>query len=136
MNVYKLGNKVKCIIRSFSSGKIGDVEMKYGNQPYTVLSDIEAQLSFQSKNRNANAVQPELNYNLDYADTLRISNVKLTDRIINLIFAQSDSAMCHVQENYTATNGKFYFSLPINQSEVYQLFVYNDTGDLVKAEGR
>ena len=134
MNVYKLGNKVKCIIRSFSSGKIGDVEMKYGNQPYTVLNDIEAQLSFQSKNRNANAIQPELNYNLDYADTLRISNVKLTDRILNLIFTQFDFALCHVQENYTATNGKFY--LPMNQPEIYQLFIYNEEGQLVKAEGR
>ena len=33
MNTYKLGNKVTCIIRAYSSGKIGDMVMDYNNQP-------------------------------------------------------------------------------------------------------
>ena len=40
MKTYKIGNKVKCIIRSYSSGYIGETRMEYDNQPYTVLQDI------------------------------------------------------------------------------------------------
>lgn len=135
MNVYKLGNKVKCIVRSFSAGKIGDIVMKYDNQPYTVLSDVEAQLNFRGRNKNASVFQNELNYNIDYADSLKISNVKLTDRILNLIFSHFDYSLCHISENYNAEKGQFYLNFPPSIQEVYQLFVYNDQGELVKAEG-
>lgn len=135
MNVYKLGNKVKCIIRSFSSGKIGTIDMQYANQPYTVLSDVEANLSFRTKNRDLSAIRSELNYSIDYADVLKISNVKLSDRILNLIFSSFQDSLCHISENYTGYNGQFYLPFPKGLDEIYQLFIYNADGKLVKAEG-
>ena len=62
MKTYKLGNKIKCIIRSFASGKIGSQEMQYGNQPYTVLKDVAASVTFESENRNPKSVFTELSY--------------------------------------------------------------------------
>lgn len=135
MNTYKLGNNVKCIVRSFSPCWINDIEMKYGNQPYTVLNDLEAQLTFRAHNKQAKSIQTELSYNIDYADNLRLSNVKLSDRILNLIYSQYDSCLCHVSYNCDAVNGKFYLQMPLNEQMIYQLFIYNADGKLVKAEG-
>ena len=54
MNTYKLGNKITCIIRAYSSGKIGDMVMDYNNQPYTIVKSVNANLSFVDIDVNAN----------------------------------------------------------------------------------
>ena len=51
METYKIGNKVDCIIRSFASGTLGQTEMKYANQPYTIIKNIEASMTFLEQNK-------------------------------------------------------------------------------------
>ena len=131
MNTYKLGNKVSCVIRSFSAGRIGDIEMQYENQPYTVLEDLEASLHFSDYNKEGKSTTKDLNFTIDNLNSISLSNVKLTDKILNLIFSKYDEPLAHYVKNLVSdSQGKIY--LPTMNS--CQIFIYNDKG-LVAAFG-
>ena len=133
MKTYKLGNKTKCIIRSFSAGRIGEQEMKYDNQPYTVLKDVEASLTFVDKNISSKTTFVDLSYNIDSLQEINISNVELNDKILNLIFSKNEDKLCSTMINCVAENNKIYITSPTN--EIYQVFIYDVDGNLEKAYG-
>lgn len=133
MKTYKLGNKTKCIIRSFSAGKIGEQEMKYDNQPYTVLKDVEASLTFVDKNISSKTTFVDLSYNIDSLQEINISNVELNDKILNLIFSKNEDKLCSTMINCVAENNKIYITSPTN--EIYQVFIYDVDGNLEQAYG-
>ena len=133
MKTYKLGNKTKCIIRSFSAGKIGEQEMKYDNQPYTVLKDVEASLTFVDKNISSKSTFVDLSYNIDSLQEINISNVELNDKILNLIFSKNEDKLCSTMINCVAENNKIYITSPTD--EIYQVFIYDIDGNLEKAYG-
>ena len=133
MKTYKLGNKTKCIIRSFSAGKIGEQEMKYDNQPYTVLKDVEASLTFVDKNISSKSTFVDLSYNIDSLQEINISNVELNDKILNLIFSKNEDKLCSTMINCVAENNKIYITSPTD--EIYQVFIYDVDGNLEKAYG-
>ena len=133
MKTYKLGNKTKCIIRSFSAGKIGEQEMKYDNQPYTVLKDVEASLTFVDKNISSKTTFVDLSYNIDSLQEINISNVELNDKILNLIFSKNEDKLCSTMINCVAENNKIYITSPTD--EIYQVFIYDVDGNLEKAYG-
>ena len=133
MKTYKLGNKTKCIIRSFSAGKIGEQEMKYDNQPYTVLKDVEASLTFVDKNISSKTTFVDLSYNIDSLQEINISNVELNDKILNLIFSKNEDKLCSTMINCIAENNKIYITSPTD--EIYQVFIYDVDGNLEKAYG-
>lgn len=133
MKTYKLGNKIKCIIRSFSSGKIGEQDVPYANQPYTVLKDVEASLLFGNRETNAKSITRELSHNIEFLQEITISNVTLNDKILNLIFLKNEEKLCSTVENCTLKNKKLYLSK--NLSEIYQVFIYNCNGELLAATG-
>ena len=133
MKTYKLGNKTKCIIRSFSSGKIGEQEMKYDNQPYTVLKDVEASLTFVDKNISSKSTFVDLSYNIDSLQEINISNVELNDKILNLIFSKNENKLCSTMINCVAENNKIYITSPTD--EIYQVFIYDVDGNLEQAYG-
>ena len=133
MKTYKLGNKTKCIIRSFSAGKIGEQEMKYDNQPYTVLKDVEASLTFIDKNISSKSTFVDLSYNIDSLQEINISNVELNDKILNLIFSKNEDKLCSTMINCVAENNKIYITSPTD--EIYQVFIYDVDGNLEKAYG-
>ena len=133
MKTYKLGNKTKCIIRSFSAGKIGEQEMKYDNQPYTVLKDIEASLTFVDKNISSKSTFVDLSYNIDSLQEINISNVELNDKILNLIFSKNEDKLCSTMINCVAENNKIYITSPTD--EIYQVFIYDVDGNLEQAYG-
>ena len=133
MKTYKLGNKTKCIIRSFSAGKIGEQEMKYDNQPYTVLKDVEASLTFVDKNISSKTTFVDLSYNIDSLQEINISNVELNDKILNLIFSKNEDKLCSTMINCVAENNKIYITSPTD--EIYQVFIYDIDGNLEKAYG-
>lgn len=133
MKTYKLGNKIKCIIRSCAAGKIGDQEMQYGNQPYTVLKDVEASFTFAEKNKISKSIFNELQFSQDNLQEVTISNVELNDKILNLIFSKNEDNLCSTFENCCAEDNKIYISAPT--SEIYQVFVYNVDGELEQAFG-
>ena len=133
MKTYKLGNKTKCIIRSFSAGKIGEQEMKYDNQPYTVLQDVEASLTFVDKNISSKSTFVDLSYNIDSLQEINISNVELNDKILNLIFSKNEDKLCSTMINCVAENNRIYITSPTD--EIYQVFIYDVDGNLEKAYG-
>ena len=133
MKTYKLGNKTKCIIRSFSAGRIGEQEIKYDNQPYTVLKDVEASLTFIDKNISSKSTFVDLSYNIDSLQEINISNVELNDKILNLIFSKNEDKLCSTMINCVAENNKIYITSPTD--EIYQVFIYDVDGNLEKAYG-
>ena len=133
MKTYKLGNKTKCIIRSFSAGRIGEQEIKYDNQPYTVLKDVEASLTFTDKNISSTSTFVDLSYNIDNLQEINISNVELNDKILNLIFSKNEDKLCSTMINCVAENNKIYITSPTD--EIYQVFIYDVDGNLEKAYG-
>ena len=87
METYKLGNKINCIIRAYSTGSIGSTLIEYVNQPYSILKDVGATINFTDSNKNSSqGVRNLLAYNVSEIDSLNISNVLLTDKILNLLF--------------------------------------------------
>ena len=133
MKTYKLGNKIKCIIRSFCAGYIGNQEMQYGNQPYTVLKDVEASLTFAEKNKNAKSIFTELAYNVDSLQEINISNVELNDKILNLIFSKNEDKLCSTMINCMAEDNKIYITAPTDK--ICQVFIYDVDGNLESAYG-
>ena len=133
MKTYKLGNKTKCIIRSFSAGRIGEQEIKYDNQPYTVLKDVEASLTFVDKNISSKTTFVDLSYNIDSLQEINISNVELNDKILNLIFSKNEDKLCSTMINCVAENNKIYITSPTDK--IYQVYIYDVDGNLEQAYG-
>ena len=133
MKTYKLGNKIKCIIRSCAAGKIGEQEMQYGNQPYTVLKDVEASFTFAEKNKTSKSTFNELQFSQDSLQEVTISNVELNDKILNLIFSKNEDKPCSIMENVNTIYQQFQISTDVDK--IYQVFVYNCDGELLAATG-
>ena len=117
----------------FSAGKIGEQEMKYDNQPYTVLKDVEASLTFVDKNISSKTTFVDLSYNIDSLQEINISNVELNDKILNLIFSKNEDKLCSTMINCVAENNKIYITSPTD--EIYQVFIYDVDGNLEQAYG-
>lgn len=134
MEAYKIGNKVNGIIRSYCAGFLGNTEMQYANQPYTVLKGVSAEISFKNVNREAQHLQQrDLHFNHQVIDTITISDVELTDKILNLIFSKSETKLAHVIENYmTNDNGEVFLNI---MDPIYQVFIYDVDGNLEQAYG-
>lgn len=135
MVTYKIGNKVKAIIRSFSACKIGDVDLQYDNQPYTFINEVDAFLSFSSNDSKSQTDEGiVLAFNHDTLKEVRLNNVPMTNRILQLVYKDNPDKLFAVQEWYESDNDKkIYLNLPT--SEVYQVFVYNEDGVLEQAFG-
>lgn len=134
MKTYKLGNKVKCIIRAFTPGKIGEDTMQYKNQPYTVINEIEAQLDFQDVNKDAVSPYNQLSYNSANISEARLWRVPLTNKILGLLFPIAEESLCNTSENYDSDeNGIIYLTLPTET--IYQVFVIDEDGNLESAYG-
>ena len=130
METYKLGNKVKATLRAYSPGKIGNTEIKYCMQPYTIINDADVQVSFRDTDGNARTTQTLLNYNVDYVDSVSINNVPLNDKILNLVF-QVDNAPLRTKSANCNSNDAGVIYLP--DEKMYQVFIYDDNGELESA---
>ena len=134
MDTYKLGNKVTCIIRAYSSGKIGDMVIDYNNQPYTIVKSVNANLSFADVDVNIKSSFNQLAYNNNKLSQIQINDVTLNDKILNLIFLKSEAKLVSKIENQVADDNNLIYLTPI-ANEVYQVFVYNSNGELDQAIG-
>lgn len=131
MKTYRLGNKVNCIIRaSFDGMKIGNQEL-IENQPYTILKDVEANLTFASKESQGKAVFNALYYEQDVLSEVHISNVELNNKILDLIFSipkeeEENNPKCHCFINRDSDNqGKVYLD---HSETVTDIFVFDENG--------
>ena len=119
MATYKLGNKITCIISAYNN------EIKKW-EPYTVLRDITASIIFDTQNAEQTSRFLVNNYT-DYKPSyITLENVQLTDDIRNLIFPKKETQrMRGVTETVTPT------ALILNVDHIYDIFVYDDRGNLV-----
>ena len=139
METYKLGNKINCIVRSGSSGKLGSKDMQYGNQPYTVIRDVSATIQFASQNKTARSNrETQMSFSLDNVSQLRLTNVPFTKPIFDLMFDPLDEmTLCNTMINFDVEEGGVLdlTSLITQHESIYQVFIYNVSGELVDAEG-
>lgn len=134
METYKIGNKINCILRTLVPGKIGGHNFTYANEPYTVLYDKEATLTFRAQNTTATRTDKLwLSYNTDCLQEVRITDVELTSKILDLIFEPKEIGLStHVTHAMSDNEGKIY----LNKNENwFQVFIYDVHGDLEQAYG-
>lgn len=127
MNTYKIGNRIRsCIIRSCAPGPLGSEYMEYANQPYTILEDIEGHLTFAANNKNINSHQRlRLGSSTSFVEELRLSNISITTKILNLIFPKIEGVLVQTSKVlHSDDEGKIF--LPNNLEEVYEVFIYQD----------
>ena len=127
MKTYKLGNKIKCIIRSFADGILCGNKVK-ANQPYTLLKDVDASLVFKDFTKHGKTIFNELSYSEDALQEITISNVELTDKILRLIFSQQEDNLCFTVENCYSSNNTIFINPP--SGVAYDVFVYDIDGQL------
>ena len=132
MTEYKLGNKINCIIRGYVSGQLGQETLEYDKQPYTILKDVEANLTWGENDRTANTNRAIWQYHNNSASTLRLTNVPLTNKFLNLIFPKSQGLLCSSFKNYVS-NDKGEVYLITSSDMLYEVFVYDDEGKLEEA---
>lgn len=136
MKTYQIGNKVTCIIRSYCACNIGPVEMVYDNQPYTILKDVSVSLSFSDAEKNAvsNQRNRELYFDVSHLNQVKVSNVHLTNKVLQMFFQEQPEALrSHFESVATDENGKCYLST--SADTIYQVFVYNSDEELEYAYG-
>ena len=138
METYKIGNKINCIIRSFSSGPLGEDIMQYDNQPYTVVKDVEASLRFTGVNSSAKVGSiSHLAYNMDQASNLQLTNVPINSRTIALIYDITKDTLCNTSVNIEVNrDSKLSLNhLLVQHGVIYQVFIYDINRKLVGAYG-
>ena len=132
MNIYKIGNKVSCIIRFYSSPA---EENRYGitedKQPYTIINTANATLSFEDRNANSKNNFNQLSYNNSKLSTISFSDIPLNDRIIKLIFSEDEEEKYFsIAENYSSDEeGSIYLNSPTDS--IYNVYIYDNTQSLL-----
>lgn len=133
MKTFKIGNKATCIVRSFSSGEIGQIYMEYGNQPYTILQEVNANIRFNAQSSSGGGVNKEFLYNVDQLNSITLSNINLTEKILNLIYSKSQEFFIHhVEKRISDDNNQVFLS---SQETKYQIFAYDESEQLETALG-
>jgi len=137
MSTYKIANKVKGIIRSYASGPIGNQMAEYANEPFMRIEEVEAVLTFSSRDSNqAIGEKRVLEYNHDTLTSIQLSHVPLSDKILSLLYIKNIEAPLFHKQAYFESDieKKIYISIG-GVSKIYQVFIYNQEGILEDAYG-
>lgn len=134
MKTYKIGNKVNVIIRAYSAGPFANINASYKNQPYTIVRGVKATLTFKSQDLTTRIEDKQLlTFNHNQLSQVDISDVELNDKILNLIYkTNTDYPLCTKAENYISENNIIYLNIT---KPIYQVFIYNEDGQLEGAYG-
>lgn len=132
MFTYKLGNTANVIISSIDAGKIGDYQFQYADEPYTILKEKEVELTFTSVIKEVQTRKMELQYSQDYPHTVKINNVELNDKILNLLYKKIDDGACTVSENHNSDTNGYIYAKTLNKT-LYHIFIYDTNGQLENA---
>lgn len=126
MRTYKINNRVKsCIIRSITPGFLGDTEMQYANQPYTILHDIAGQLTFETNTKsNQKGAYNIFHYSHASVSELRLNDVSLTSKILNLIFPKTEAKLVQ-RSTILSTDEEGRIFLP-HGAVWHEVFVYSN----------
>lgn len=134
METFKFGNKLKCIIRfSNCSQSYGGIEPVYDEQPYTILNNITASVSFNSNSKDSTSKQKGYLLASQVAEIgeITLHHCLLTNKIIALLFGEQMTGNFSNQVQITADdNGNLY--LPTTATTC-RAFVFDANGDLYAA---
>lgn len=136
MKSYQIGNKVNCVIRTFVPSTVGEVETQYDNEPYTILKDVSVSLSFSDEEKTARDGQSfrQLHYDISTLNQVRISNVHLTNKVLDMLFNKKDVGLKTFYESVTSDEeGHIFITQP--DETIYQVFIYNEQEEMVQAHG-
>lgn len=132
METFTIGNSVDGIIRSYCAGKIGTTTMKYANQPYTTFSGAEASIRFKDISKESRVNYNITSFNHSSVSEIQIKSIPLTEKVLNLIYARENEALCYKTINCLSNDSCKVF-LP--QEDKYQIFIYGEDGELESAYG-
>ena len=138
MSTYKIANKVKGIIRAQHSGPIGNQIATYVNEPFMRLDNIEAVLTFTSFDATPKVHDKNLlNFNHDTLTQVQLSGIPISDKILSLLYIPNTEApLFHKQKYYESdVEGKIYLSISGSDTHIYQVFIYDEEGNLEASYG-
>lgn len=135
MTTFGIGNSGTCIIRAAAPNQqMGDIISTYANEPYTIING-NFSLSFDGDNRSLNSLNTNLSYNSNILNEVRCSDVKLTDKILKLIFPKSeDNLITFVQYCDSDEENNIYLDFK-GRDVIYQVFIYNGDSELEATYG-
>ena len=128
MKQYKIGNKATAVLRNYINNSIGNIPMEYARQPYTILSEVEADIYFednQSTKRNAFNV---LDFNERKLSKIVLKEIPLTTRICNLIFTKEQQDGITKIDNIKDTD---LYYIPSNAEKVNNLYIFNENQEII-----
>lgn len=135
MDTYKIGNSITAVIRAYTSTTIGSTIIKYDNQPYAIVTTESATINFKDNNTATSARFNVFQHTAQQVSEIKLSDIRLTDRIMSLIFPPIETQLMTKIEHHTVSRGNYNIYLSTTEPTVYQLFVYNDKQQLKGAYG-
>lgn len=82
---YKLGNTIDCTIRAAYPMTLGDFSSTYDNQPFTVIRNISATISYRDIDTEISGGIKLLSFSTNSISSITLSNVLITKPIFSLI---------------------------------------------------
>lgn len=136
MKTYQIGNKVTCIVRAFCPTTIGEVQMQYDNEPYTILKDVSVSITFTDSEENAYSAHKnrQLNFTTGSLNQVRISNVQLNNKTLGMLFNKQELGLKSHFESVIADEDGHVF-LSTQEEVIYQVFIYDSTETMIQAYG-
>lgn len=136
MSTYKIGNSITAVIRAYASTTIGNTEIEYDNQPYTIVTTDSATITFDDNSTVVSSRFNEFHHTAQQVTEVKVSDTRLTDRIMNLLFPSEEvELITKIEHHTTYMVGDNEFYLTTTQPEVYQLFAYRPDQKMVYAAG-
>lgn len=135
MTTFGIGNSGTCIIRAAAPNQqMGDIISTYKNEPYTIINGSFS-LSFDNDNNGLNSLDTVLSYNSSNLNEIRCSDVKLTNKILKLIFPKTEeNLITFVQYCDSDEENNIYLDFK-GRDAIYQVFIYNGDSELENAYG-
>ena len=130
--LYEFGSSAKVIIRWKNDYNLNGYQY-YAGEPYTILENVDVELSYDSKVTEQSARQPLLAAQEAYPKHIVINNVEFTKKIADLIMTaqKEEKPFSMTGEQAYAENGIIYVGRPIAQNSL--VFVYNDKNERINA---
>ena len=135
MSTYKIGNSITAVIRAYASTTIGNTEIKYDNQPYTIVTTDNAAITFDDNSTVVSSRFNEFHHTAQQVTEVKVSDTRLTDRIMNLLFPSEEIELITKIEHHTISSSGGSVYLTTTQPTVYQMFVYGPDQSLLTAKG-
>lgn len=138
MKQIKIGNRIKnLIIRNASSMPLaeGDPEPICDNQPYTILSDIDAEFEFEYLTSTQSTWHNVLHYSNYKLSSILLKKVPLTDKIMNLLFKRQDNLTGSLIEDVISDyEGHIFLNKVSSDSQVRNMFIFDANGNIEALE--